>query len=267
MFGMILALSLTAQDNTLTPAEKKAGWTLLFDGRTFRGWLAPARRKPPGDSWKIADGTIATVAKPKIREDLVTVRHYGDFELAFDWKVAAGGNSGLKYAIQDFILIDERHRRKELPFEQQIAWELNHKQSRRGAVDPASGSEEYVVGFEYQMIDDGAHADAQRGKVYQSGALYSMLAPSLKAARPPGEWNQGRLVKRGAHIEHWLNGVKVLDDTLENAAIAEMAAKRWKDVPEVKRMLAERPRKRGPISLQNHNDAAWFKNLKIRALR
>lgn len=267
LWMLLAALPLFARDNALTAEEKKAGWTLLFDGFSYKGWLHPGRRWPAGDSWKIADGTLATVANPKIREDLVTASQYGDFELMFDWKVAKGGNSGLKYSIQDFILLDARYRRNDLPFEKQIAWELEHKQSKRARVDPQAGSEEYVVGFEYQMIDDSGHADARRGGLYQTGGLYSMIAPAMKAARAPGEWNQGRVVKRGSHIEHWLNGVKVLDDTLDNPAILEGAAKRWKDVPQVRKMLAERPRKQCPISLQNHNDAAWFKNIKIRQLR
>lgn len=268
MLWLIVAatLPLGAQDNSLTAAEKKAGWTLLFDGKSYRGWLDPARRKPAGDAWLISEGALRTVAHPKIREDLVSAESYGDFELAFDWKIAPGGNSGLKYGIQDFILLDSKYRRNDLPFEQQVAYELAHKPSRRDAVDPKVGSEEYVVGFEYQMIDDSAHADARRGGLYQSGALYSMIAPSKKAAKAPGEWNQGRIVKRGARIEHWLNGVKVLDGTLDDPAIGAMAGKRWKDVPQVKRMLAERPKKECPISLQNHNDAAWFRNLKIRRL-
>ncbi|MDX1983221.1 MAG: DUF1080 domain-containing protein, partial [Bryobacteraceae bacterium] len=191
---------------------------------------------------------------------------YGDFELSFDWKIAPGGNSGLKYGIQDFILLDLRHRRKGVPFEEQVAHEVLHRPSKRDKVDPKIGSEEYVVGFEYQMIDDTAHADAMRGAVYQTGALYSMIAPSKKAARPSGEWNQGRIVRKGDHIEHWVNGVKVLDGSLKDPAIGQMAAKRWKPAPQVQRMLVDQPKKRTPISLQNHNDEAWFRNLKVRRL-
>lgn len=267
IFGLFaLAALLQAEDNKLTPAEKKEGWTLLFDGKSYKGWLDPARRKPAGDSWIIEQGALRTVAHPKIREDLVSAAQYGDFDLMFDWKIAPGGNSGLKYAIQEFILLDARYRRHDLPFEKQVAWELEHKQSKREALDPAKGSEEYVVGFEYQMIDDSAHADAKRGALYQTGALYSMLPPSQSASHKPGEWNQGRVVKRGAHIEHWVNGVKVLDGSLDDPRAMASGGKRWKDVPEVKRLLGDRPKKQAPISLQNHNDAAWFKNIKIKRL-
>lgn len=268
MHSLLLWLALpaaSAADNTLSAAEKASGWTLLFDGKSYRGWLDPARRTPPGDSWEIAEGALRTRRDPKIREDLVSEAKYENFELAWDWKIAPRGNSGVKYAIQDFILLDTRYRPK-LPFEKQVGYEIEHKQSKREAVDPAIGSEEYVVGFEYQMIDDAAHADALRGGLYQTGALYSMLAPGKTHVKAPGEWNSSRIVKRGNHIEHWLNGEKVLDGGLDDPSIAAGAGKRWKDVPAVRHMLADRPVKNCPISLQNHNDEAWFKNIRVRRL-
>ena len=132
---------------------------------------------------------------------------------------------------------------------------------------PASGrAQDYVIGFEYQMIDDSKHSDAQRGGKYQAGALYDMIPARQPAAKPPGEWNQGRIILRGDHIEHWLNGVKVVDATLNDARVRESVGKRWEPAPKLKDMLLQRARKQCPISLQNHGDETWFRNIKIRKL-
>lgn len=93
-----------------------------------------------------------------------------------------------------------------------------------------------------------------------------MLAPSERAAKAVGEWNQGRIVVRGDRIEHWLNGKKVIDATLDDPEVVMGLEKRWTNASPVYHLLTTRPRKKGPIVLQNHNDDAWFRNLKIRAL-
>src|SRR5689334_23299351 len=91
------ALLACAADNTLTAEEKRAGFRLLFDGRSFQHWQDPAKKNAPGDAWEIVDGTLKTRLKPRISEDLLSDREYGDFELRFDWKVSEKGNTGLKY--------------------------------------------------------------------------------------------------------------------------------------------------------------------------
>ena len=96
--------------NRLTPAEQAAGWELLFDGRTMNGWQDPARKTPPGHSWVIEDGCLKAVPRCRIREDLFTKRSFTNFELAFDWRIAPGGNSGVKYRVQDrAILVAGKH--------------------------------------------------------------------------------------------------------------------------------------------------------------
>ena len=103
---LILPALVFAAENQLTPAEKKEGWTLLFDGKTMKGWRDPAKKVKPGNGWKIEDGSLATVKGPNIEEDLITEKSYGDFELKFDWKVSPGGNTGLKYRIQKEVFYD-----------------------------------------------------------------------------------------------------------------------------------------------------------------
>ncbi|MEZ5353849.1 MAG: DUF1080 domain-containing protein [Bryobacteraceae bacterium] len=252
-------------DNTLTEQEKEAGWKLLFDGSTLEAWDDPGQRTPPADSWTIADGSIQSRAHPKIREDLMTKEAFGDFEMVFDWKISPGGNSGVKYQIQDRILLDRGKLNKKLKtFEEQLGYEIDHPVADRANL--IGQGEEYVVAFEYQVIDDTGHADARRGAKYQAGALYSMVPAAKPMAKPVGEFNHSRIVKRGAQVEHWLNGEKVVDSSLDAPEIKEGADKRWKGVPRVHDGLTKRPKAETPVGLQNHGDEAWFRNIKIRRL-
>lgn len=251
----ILSVTLAAAPNTLTKEEKAAGWMLLFDGKSMKGWQAP------GESWIIEDGALKSVPKPKIREDLFTKAAYGDFELMWEWKIEAKGNSGLKYRIQDRFFVDERRFKEFGKFEN-----LANDAARKRQYKRAESTQEYIVGFEYQMIDDDGHADARRGAYYQAGALYSMIPAGWPAAKPIGEYNQSRVLVKGNHIEHWLNGVKVAEGELNAPATLEKSAARWTTESPIHKALAGQPKKLCPIALQNHGDAAWFRSLKIRKL-
>src|SRR5215831_21345707 len=148
----ILALAMVAgaADNSLTPQEKAAGWKLLFDGKTFKGWEDPAKKSPPGDSFEIEDGCLKATKKPKINEDLFSRNAFTDFELEFDWKISPSGNSGVKYRIQDHVvLLDQKLPR----FEDQVNAALKNRRK-----DKPEHGQDYVVGFEYQVIDNGGHA-------------------------------------------------------------------------------------------------------------
>lgn len=255
-------LSLTAQaqtPNTLTPAEKSAGWILLFDGKTMNGWVDPREKTPPGDAWSIEDGCLKPTAHPRITEDLFSKQTFRDFELTFEWKISAGGNSGLKYRIQDHLFL--------LPLEPKERFESSVERSfeKRSNERPAKG-QDYVIGFEYQMTDDAKNLDALTNVKHTAGALYDMVAPASKASKPVGEFNESRIVVKGNHVEHWLNGVKVVDSTLDSPDALAGINKRWANAPHVRELLANQPRKDCPISLQNHGDNAWFRSIKIRKL-
>lgn len=249
---------------SLTAEEKKAGWKLLFDGKTYANWNDPAKMTPPGDAWTIDGDFIKPKDHPNFREDLVSSAKYGDFELTWDWKISPGGNSGLKYRIQEFVPIAKENEDSK-KFEDNVE-DAAVKGTKRAAAASQKGTQVYVVGFEYQMIDDAKHRDAQRGPLYQTGSLYSMIPRTKQAAKPVGELNHSRLVVKGSHIEHWLNGEKVVDASLKDPAIAEGLAKRWGTKSKVYNWLVKQPRKECWISLQNHNDEAWFQNIKIRKL-
>lgn len=260
------AVTATAADNQLTAGEKKAGWRLLFDGKSLKGWLDPAKQDVPGNAWIIENGTLKTHPKPRVIEDLLTAQIFTDFEMSFDWKVSEGGNTGVKYRIQDTIFIDEsRHTTKK--FEEMVGQEYAKHPSDRKKLQPGSPNQVYVVGYEMQLIDNERHPDAKRDKRHTTGALYSMIPPQrTDAAKPAGEWNTSRIVAQGQHFEHWINGIKVLEGNLDSPPVAEGAAKRWGPAPQVREMLSH-PKPAGRLGLQHHRDEAWFKNVKVKNLK
>jgi hypothetical protein len=257
--AVLLCAGARAADNQLTPQEKSAGWRLLFDGRAFNNWEDPARKSPPGDSFTIEDGCLKATPRPRITEDLFTKDTFRDYELEWDWKISPAGNSGVKYRIQDRVFLLPVHASR---FEDLVNMALKDRPKTR----PDHG-QEYVIGFEYQMLDDAQNPDARRGDTHRAGALYDMVAASRDMTRPVGEWNHSRLVVRGDHVEHWMNGVKVVDTSLDAPAIAEHTGVRWGVDSPVYNLLVKHPRQECPISLQNHDTAAWFKNIKIRVLK
>ena len=212
--------------NTLTPAEKAAGWTLLFDGRSLEGWRGYKKPDANGLRWKVEDGslTLPSATAPGTRSgDIVSKDTFEQFELVLDWRVAPGGNSGVKY----FILED-----------------LNS-----------------AIGHEYQLIDDARHADAKVGAHRQTAGLYDVLPAADRPIKAGGEWNTTRIVVRGQTAEHWLNGKKVLQYELGSPMLkAAIQKSKFKDVARFG------TRQNGHILLQDHNDQVWFRTIKIRRL-
>jgi hypothetical protein len=258
-FAALLVLPLCAADNQLTPQEKASGWKLLFDGKTYANWVDPTKKSPPATSFTIEDGCLKATSHPAITEDLFSAGTYSDFELEWDWKISPKGNSGLKYRIQDHVFLAGR----QLPrFEDNVNAALKNRPTER----PAKG-QDYVIGFEYQMTDNAANSDAlHNGAMHQTAALYDIFAASKDVTRPVGEFNHSRLVVKGDHVEHWLNGEKVVDASLKAPEVAKSMAKRWGDGGPVYDFLVNQPVKECHISLQNHGDVAWFKNIKIKKL-
>lgn len=224
--------------NTLTAAEKAQGWRLLFNGRDFSGWRGVGSEKIPERLWSVRDGTIAKEdmpegatlpdGRPVLGGDLISRETFLDFELAFEWRIEKGANSGVKYNVDESLTSDGRPSRA-------------------------------TLGFEYQVIDDVGFAEPL-GPKQTAGSLYDLVpaAPS-NAARPAGEWNASRIVFRGTRIEHWLNGVRVVEtDTGSAAFAAGLAASKFARIEGFAR------KKRGHLSLQDHNGAYAFRSLKVR---
>lgn len=224
--------------NTLSAAEQEEGWTLLFNGTDFDGWTGLGRDEIPSGHWRVEDGTIRKVAsgdvptaadgQPLEGGDIMTVETFRDFELAFEWKVAEGANSGIKYNVSESL-------------------STSHEPSYA------------ALGFEYQVLDDDRHPDAEAPS-HRAAALYDMIPPSnAKQLRPVGEWNDSRIVFLGPHGEHWLNGAKVVQFDLDTPRFDSLlAASKYADVE------GFADRRSGHIVIQDHGDDVWFRNIRIR---
>lgn len=218
--------------NRLSDAERSAGWKLLWDGRTTAGWRgvqAPGARK----GWTVADGVLSVAGGGG---DLVTTRAYRDFQLSVDFRLTPGANSGIKYAL-----------------------------------DAAKLKAGTVLGLEYQLLDDARHPDAKMGRDGNRtlGSLYDLVAarnlsdPASpgKRVNPPGEWNRAVLVVRGGHVEHWLNGFKLVEyDRGTPDFRALVAASKYAGNPDFGEATES------PILLQDHGDRVDFRSIKLREL-
>ena len=215
--------------NTLSDREKEEGWTLLFDGKTLDGWRGALRDAMPDRGWTVKDGAIEVVPRDESGggSDIVSVDQFSDFELVFDFKLAEGANSGVKYYVTENVY-------------------------DKGA-----------LGLEYQVLDDAKHPDAKMGINGNRtlSSLYDLIPATGKRFNGIEQWNTGRVVAKNNHIEHWLNNIKTLEYERGSAGykehVAESKFSKMKNFGEA----AE-----GHILLQYHNDRVWFRNIKIKRL-
>jgi hypothetical protein len=209
--------------NQLSAEEKTSGWKLLFDGQTPKGWHSFKRSSFPTKGWTVEEGWLHCLGQNG--GDILSDGEYDQFDLQWEWKLEPTGNSGLKY----FVL-----------------------ESRDSA-----------IGHEYQMLDDDRNPD---GKVAQgkhvTGSFYDVLKPTVSPpSKPLGEVNQSRIVVKGNHVEHWLNGVKLLVYECGSAPVKTgVAESKFKSVP------GFGDRVKGHLLLQDHHSNVWFRNIKIRDL-
>jgi hypothetical protein len=230
---LIAILAVRAADpNRLTDAERQQGWRLLFDGRTTAGWEEITGKPFPSNCWTVEAGTLKAMVRSDGFQDIRTTESFRSFDLQFDWKILNDGNSGVKYLIQK---VDE--------------W------------TNAAGRQARARGLEYQLAGD-ADPDAMSDPRRVAGSLYSLIAPVPRIPPKIGAFNHSRLVVNGRHIEHWLNGTKVVEFDLGNLEIqkslrSNLPTGSAADAP----LLVT-----SPISLQNHSSEAWFQNIKIRVL-
>jgi hypothetical protein len=206
--------------NTLTETERSKGWRLLFDGRTTNGWRGFRQESMP-EGWQVGNGMLARVAQAG---DIVTTEQYGSFELALEWRVGPGGNSGIFFHVTE---------------DNDYVWQ---------------------TGPEMQILDNAGHRDGQNAET-STGSNYALHAPARDVARPAGEWNEVRLVVRGDHVEHWLNGEKIVEYELGSEDWkARVAASKFATMPGYGR------NRRGHIALQDHGDPVQFRSIRIRPL-
>lgn len=217
-------LSATAgQPNSLSKKEKAEGWKLLFNGKNLDGFRPYNANAKIGEGWQVEDGLLVKKANTR-GGDLMTESTYNDFELKWEWNLAKDGNNGVKY-----MILEERKR---------------------------------TIGHEYQILDDFGHPDGKKGKDRQVAALYDVLEPAAdKPRREPGKWNQSRIVVKGNHAEHWLNGAKVLEYECGSKELLEAVQdSKFRKVENFGKKV------RGHILITDHADECKFRNLKIRSL-
>jgi 3-keto-disaccharide hydrolase len=235
---LLMGAAMAAEPNTLTPQEQAAGWRLMFDGRSTAGWHTYGKKPVTAGSWKIQDGCLV-LPKGNGRPngtggDLVTNALFTNFEFQFEWRVGPGGNSGVEY--------------------------LFTEGEKRTASFYAGDKGDSPMGFEYQVLDDAPHAKNAADRL--AASIYSLVAATGKTLRPVGEFNQGRIVVNGNHVEHWLNGTKVAECELGSATFERIiAGSKYKPFSGVgiKRATS--------IALQDHGAEVAYRNLKLRELR
>jgi hypothetical protein len=206
--------------HTLTEAEARDGWRLLFDGETLKGWRGFRSESPPA-GWKAIDGALV---RDGAGGDIMTVDQFASFELRLEWKLAKGGNSGIMFHVTQ------------------------------------DGGQTYETGPEFQVLDNAGHKDGGNSMT-SAGSNYALHPPVRDVTRPIGEWNEVRLIVHGAHVEHWMNGVKLLEYELwSDDWNARVKASKFNKMPHYGRA------KRGHIALQDHGDPVWYRTIKIRPL-
>ncbi len=225
--GLLPPVSLAGQSSGAKPTKPSAaspattGWQSLFDGQTITGWHGFKTPGKVAPGWTVENGTITRTGSG---DDLVTNKSYANYEFALDWKIAAKGNSGIIYRI-----------------------------------DPKA-EVTYTSGPEMQVLDDAGHPDG-KSRLTSAGSDYGLYAAPAGVVKPAGEWNSIRLVVNGNHVEHWLNGQKVVVYELGSADwAAKVKASKFAAWPGYGKS------KTGYIGLQDHGDRVWYRNIRIKEL-
>lgn len=209
--------------NTLSATEQAEGWKLLFDGKTTPLRSYNGSTLPAG--WQIANGELTLDPTLKQGGDITTPEEYADFEFAVDWKMSRKGNSGIMYRVKE-----------------------------------APGQPAYVTGPEYQLLDNKEAADNKTPLTW-AASNYALIPPTPDVCNPAGEWNRAMVRVKGKHVEHWLNGFKVVEYELESAEwLALVAKSKFANMKEYGRMAV------GRIVLQDHGNKVSFRNIKIRKI-
>ncbi|MBR4755815.1 MAG: DUF1080 domain-containing protein [Bacteroidales bacterium] len=238
---MALALCLSscssdekAKDNSLTRKEKKDGWALLWDGKSSEGWRGAKLDAFPEHGWVIEDGVLKVMpgdgGESTTGGDIITTRLYRNFILKVDFKITEGANSGIKYFVDPTL-------------------------------NKGTGS---AIGCEFQVLDDLRHPDAKLGVKGNRtlGSLYDLIPAPEDKPFDINAWNTAQVVVQGNHVEHWLNGVKLLEYERNNqewnALVAYSKYRNWPDFGNYEE---------GYILLQDHGDEVWYKNIKIKELK
>ena len=212
--------------NTLSAKEKKEGWQLLFNGSSAKGWHK-YNTTESGEAWKVSDGNLFLDVDSKVgRGDLTTDKAYANFDLKLEWKISKNGNSGIIFYSQE----GEQYKNS------------------------------YLTGPEMQVLDNDGHPDGKIIK-HRAGDLYDLIKSNKETAKPVGEWNDVEIISNNGNLSLFLNGEKTVATTLwdDNWKLL-IAGSKFKDMADFGKF------KSGKIVLQDHGDAVYFRNIKIKAL-
>ncbi|RCH56536.1 DUF1080 domain-containing protein [Mucilaginibacter hurinus] len=226
--GTALMSNTSVEDTKVVKTMAKDGWLSLFDGKTLNGWHG-YNKTVKIDNWIAKDGVLECVETSfeAVNADIVTDKEYGDFDLTWEWRIGKGSNSGVMYHV----------------------------------VENAKHPYTFVTGPEYQLIDE-VNWPGQLEDWQKAGADYAMHLPNeKKTLKPVGEWNSSRIVFNKGHVEHWLNGAKILEfEAWSPEWMAKKTGGKWKDTPDYGMA------KKGRIALQAHGGKVAFRNIKIKEL-
>ncbi|WP_339607290.1 DUF1080 domain-containing protein [uncultured Roseivirga sp.] len=219
------------EENSNNNSTQTQEWITLFNGQDFSGWEMYGE-EPIMPQWEIVDGTIACNVglgeeNSGFNRSIMTTKDYANFELELEYKISKGGNSGVFYHV----------------------------------VQLEGKGHDYLTGPEFQVLDDEySRSESQADKMV--GSNYSMHAPAeTKKPNPFMEWNKIKIVYNNGHVEHWLNGEKILEfEEGSEDWLARKAAGKWAKYEFYAKS------KTGRISLQNHGDEVYFRNIRIKEL-
>lgn len=236
IFMMLTSCTEVPEPNTLSAAEKRQGFVLMFDGVSPEGWRGYLKDHFPG-KWKVEDGTLRCVesgrgeAGAEDGGDIIFDKPFGNFHLKMEWKIAEGGNSGIFY--------------------------LGQEDTSYHAI--------YMTAPEMQVLDNAKHPDALLGKDgnRQAGSLYDLIPAVPQNFNGAGEWNQAEIIHENGHVTHIQNGVAVVDYQLDT--------EEWKELVAGSKFPGLNPNwvniaSKGYIGVQDHGNDVWFRNIKIKEL-
>lgn len=207
--------------NTLSSEEVADGFRLLFNGTSTSGWRGFRKETFPDAGWEVIDGELRHTEGGG---DIITDDLFANFELRLEWKISPGGNSGIFFRVTE---------------EEELT---------------------YISGPEMQVLDDSGHANGE-SRLTSAGANYGLHPAPEGAVRPVGEWNEVRLIVDGAHVEHWLNGTKIVEYELWSdeweALVSQTKFADWE---------AYGRSETGHIALQDHGDVVSFRSIRIKEL-
>jgi Domain of Unknown Function (DUF1080) len=240
--GLILLTAITIGACNATSEKKEAepvtenktdsGWVSLFDGKTLAGWHNYGKTTI-GEAWKVSDGAIYLDTTKKAGwqtaqgGDIVSADEYENFDLKLEWKIAPGGNSGIIFYVHE---------------------------------DTTKYKYVWYTGPEMQVLDNDLHPDGKIPK-HRAGDLYDLISSSTEPVKKPGEWNEAEIIAKDGKLDFFLNGTKVVSTTLWDDAWKKLVAgSKFKEYPDFGTY------KKGHIALQDHGNAVWYRNIKIKRL-